>query len=147
MTVPRLAAFPKAYMSQLCRDGSLSLREWIDMAAGLDLDGLEWYCGFLEMQDPAQWTPFRRAVEGHGMCIPMLCCSPDFTHPDSDYRQEQISRQKGWIDMAAELGAGYCRVLSGQRRPELGREEGIGFAAECITGCFSKTLCCDSGRV
>ncbi len=136
MSVPRLSAFPKAYMPQLCRDGSLSLREWIGMAAQLDLDGLEWYCGFIEMQDRSQWTPLRKAVEEHGMCIPMLCCSPDFTHPDPAFREEQIVREKGWIDMAAELGAGFCRVLSGQRRPELEREEGIRLAAECITACL-----------
>ncbi|HUF62567.1 MAG TPA: sugar phosphate isomerase/epimerase family protein, partial [Verrucomicrobiales bacterium] len=136
MSVPRLSAFPKAYMSQLCRDGSLSLREWIAMAAELDVDGLEWYCGFLEMQDRSQWTPLRRAVEEQGMCIPMLCCSPDFTHPDPAFREEQIVREKGWIDMAAELGAGFCRVLSGQRRPELEREEGIRLAAEGITACL-----------
>jgi sugar phosphate isomerase/epimerase len=136
MTSPKLAAFPKAYMSRLCRDGSLSLREWIAMAADLDLDGLEWYCGFLEMRDHSQWTPLRRAVEDCGMCIPMLCCSPDFTHPDAEFRREQVSKQKDWIDMAAELGAGYCRVLSGQRRPELDREDGIRFAAEGITACL-----------
>ena len=56
----------------------------------------------------------------------MLCCSPDFTHPDAEFRRDQVEREKRWIDMTAELGGSYCRVLSGQRRPELSREAGLG---------------------
>ncbi len=71
-----------------------------------------------------------------GLAIPMLCCSPDFTHPDADFRNRQIALEKHWIDMAAALGASYCRVLSGQRRPEVDRELGVRFAAECIEACL-----------
>ncbi len=134
--MPKLAAFPKAYMHQLCRDGSMKLGEWIDLAAQLELDGLEFYCGFLELADSQNWPTLRRQVEERGMVIPMLCCSPDFTHPDEAFRREQIEREKLWIDMAHALGAGYCRVLSGQRRPGLGREEGIRLAADCIRACL-----------
>ncbi len=34
--------------------------------------------------------------------------------------------------MTFALGGSYCRVLSGQRRPELSIDEGIKLAAECI---------------
>lgn len=136
--MPKLAAFPKAFMQQLCKTGTMTLADWIELAAPLDLDGLEWYAGFLEMADRVQWPKFRRAVEARGMVIPMLCCSPDFTHPNAEFRQQQIARQLGWIEMAAELGAGYCRVLSGQRRPELSRDAGVELAAECITACLPR---------
>ena len=49
--MPRLAVFPKAYMKSLCVDGSMRLSEWIEMACTLDIDGLEWYAGFLEMKN------------------------------------------------------------------------------------------------
>jgi sugar phosphate isomerase/epimerase len=114
----------------------MSVSEWVDLAAKLDLDGLEWYAGFLEMQDQSNWAGFRQHVEAKGMVIPMVCCSPDFTHPDAEFRQAEIVKEKGWIDMAATLGASYCRVLSGQRRPELSREQGITYAAECIEACL-----------
>lgn len=38
--------------------------------------------------------------------------------------------------MTHTLGGSYCRVLSGQRRPQLTIEEGIKFAADCITNCL-----------
>lgn len=134
--MPKLAAFPKAFMTALCKDGSMKLSEWIEMAVKLDIDGLEWYAGFLEMRDESKWAAFRQQVEDHGKEIPMLCCSPDFTHPDKEFRDNEIAKQKYWIDMIYELGGRYCRVLSGQRRPELTTEEGIQLAAESIQACL-----------
>ena len=49
--------------------------------------------------------------------------------------REQVEKEKFWIDMTVALGGRYCRVLSGQRRPELSRDEGIRLAAECIDAC------------
>ena len=55
--MPKLAAFPKAFMHALCKDGSMTVSEWITLAAGLDVDGVEWYAGFLEMADERNWPP------------------------------------------------------------------------------------------
>lgn len=134
--MPRLAVFPKAFMQALCKDGSLTVSEWIEMAVQLDIDGLEWYAGFLEMQDEKNWPRFRRQVEDHGKVVPMMCCSPDFTHPDREFRKNEIGKQKRWIDMTHALGGSYCRVLSGQRRPELNIDQGVGLAVECIEACL-----------
>jgi len=134
--MPKLAAFPKAFMQALCKDGTMSVSEWIALAADLDVSGLEWYAGFLEMEDEANWPRFRKEVEGNGMVIPMMCCSPDFTHPDQSFREAEIAKQKRWIDMTDALGGSYCRVLSGQRRPELSIDEGVRLAADSIKACL-----------
>jgi sugar phosphate isomerase/epimerase len=134
--MPKLAAFPKAFMQALCKDGSMKLSEWIALASKLEIDGLEWYAGFLEMADESKWPHFRKLVEANGKVIPMMCCSPDFTHPDAGFRKKEIAKQKRWIDMTTALGGSYCRVLSGQRRPELSTEQGIQLAAESIEACL-----------
>jgi sugar phosphate isomerase/epimerase len=134
--MPQLAAFPKAFMQALCKDGTMKVSEWIQLAATLDIDGLEWYAGFLEMEKESNWPLFRRQVEDLGKVIPMMCCSPDFTHPDAAFRSKEISKQKRWIDMTHTLGGSFCRVLSGQRRPELTSEEGVKLAADCIEECL-----------
>lgn len=131
-----LAAFPKAWMDPLCIDGSMTLNEWIDLSGKLDVDGLEFYSDFLDLKDRSKWKDYRARVEDQGRSIPMLCCSPDFTHPELFFRQEQIDKEKNWIDMCGELGGKFCRVLSGQRRPEVPREAGIGYAVECIEACI-----------
>ena len=133
---PLLAAFPKLYMQQLCKEGTVSMAQWVDEATALPVDGLEWYAGFLEMADEANWAPIRLRVEDYSLRIPMLCCSPDFTHPDDDFRASQVAQQKAWIRMIAKLGGQYCRVLSGQNRPHLTREEGIRYTVECIQACL-----------
>jgi sugar phosphate isomerase/epimerase len=134
--MPKLAVFPKAFMQVLCKDGTMHVSEWIELASKLNIDGLEWYAGFLEMQDENNWPLFRKQVEDHGKVIPMMCCSPDFTHPDKSFREKEVEKQKRWIDMTFILGASYCRVLSGQRRPELALDEGIKIAADCIYDCL-----------
>jgi sugar phosphate isomerase/epimerase len=140
--MPKLAAFPKAFMRPLCKDGTMTLREWVDLAAPLGLDGLEYYSGMLELADPARWAEARRTVEERGLVIPMLCCSPDFSHPDAEFRRVEIEKEKNWIRMAAALGAGFCRVLSGQRRPELTREQGIELVAQSIEACLPEAERC-----
>ena len=134
--MPKLAAFPKAYMQALCKDGTMKLAEWFQLATTLNVDGLEFYAGFIELSDPSNWSTFRSQVEDLGMTIPMLCCSPDFTHPDAEFRAAQIAKQKRWIEMTHALGGNYCRVLSGQRRPELSIDEGIKLAADSINDCL-----------
>jgi sugar phosphate isomerase/epimerase len=106
------------------------------LASRLDIDGLEFYSGFLELANQGAAAQSRELAEERNLTIPMLCCSPDFTHPDLSFRQEQIEHQQRWIELAAELGGKYCRVLSGQRRPEVSREDGIGYATECIEACL-----------
>lgn len=139
--MPFLAAFPKAYITPLCR-GTMTLAEWVDLAAPLRLDGLEYYSGFSELADPARWAEARRTVERAGMVIPMLCCSPDFSQPDPALRRAEIEKEKTWIRMAAALGASYCRVLSGQRRPELTTEQGLRIVVENIEACLPEAERC-----
>lgn len=134
--MPRLAVFPKAYMQALCKDGTMSISEWIELASTLQVEGMEWYAGFLEMRNESNWQRFRTQVEDKGMSIPMMCCSPDFTNPDAALRKKEIEKQKRWIDMTFALGGSYCRVLSGQKRPGLSVDEGVKLAADSISACL-----------
>ena len=65
----------------------MSLRQWIDLSANLDIDGLELYNGMLDLQNPNQFGDYRQMVEDQGRSIPMFCCSPDFTQHDKAQRQ------------------------------------------------------------
>ena len=121
---PRLAAFPKCYMDELCVHKTMTLFEWIDLAATLGVEGLEFYSGFLD-DNEAFLTKTKAALEKHRLQMPMLCCSPDFTQLDPALLQKEIDRQKRMIEITSFFGGKFCRVLSGQRRPGLSREAGI----------------------
>jgi sugar phosphate isomerase/epimerase len=135
---PRLAAFPKCYMDQLCVDHTMSVFEWIELAASLGVDGLEFYWGFLEdglLEDSTGFLEkVKAALAQHRLAMPMLCCSPDFTQQDPALLQKEIEREKRMIEITAFFGGRFCRVLSGQRRPEITREEGVAQVVRVISG-------------
>jgi len=133
--MPKLAAFPKGFIKQLVA-GQMSIYEWIKLADGLRVDGLEFYNNFADVKDPANWPKIRRAVEDTGMVIPMMCASPDFTIPDAALRKKEVEHEIKAIEMSAALGAKYCRVLSGQRRKDITREEGMGYVVDSINACI-----------
>jgi sugar phosphate isomerase/epimerase len=121
---PKLAAFPKCYIDDLCVHRTMTLVQWIELAATLGVDGLEFYSGFLE-DDDAFLNQAKTALTKHGLEMPMLCCSPDFTQPDHALLRKEIEREKRMIELTALFGGRFCRVLSGQRRPEMTREIGV----------------------
>ncbi len=127
---PRLAAFPKAYMDALCVEKTMSVFDWIELASTLDIDGLEFYAGFLH-DDPIWLAEVRAALKSKNLAMPMLCCSPDFT---ADDLAAQIEKERGWIGLTAALGGRYCRVLSGQRRPDLSIDDGVDRVVGAIEG-------------
>jgi sugar phosphate isomerase/epimerase len=120
-------------MDELCVRRTMTVFEWIDLAATLGVDGLEFYSGFLE-DDETFLNDVKSAVTKHGLAVPMLCCSPDFTQTNSVLLEKEIEREKRMIEITALFGGRYCRVLSGQRRPELTREAGIAQVVRVIKG-------------
>jgi len=102
------------------------------MAADLPIDGLELYDGFLTSFDDAYLEKVREAHARHKLEIPMLCCSADFTKPSAQDRRKEVEHEKHMVDIIARLGGKFCRVLSGQRRPDVSREQGVRWVVECI---------------
>ncbi|MEP7269983.1 MAG: sugar phosphate isomerase/epimerase family protein [Acidobacteriota bacterium] len=131
--MPKLSAFPKCYMDDLCVTKTMTLFDWIDLASTLGVDGVEMYPGFFESFEPEYLEKLKQHLTAHGLQAPMMCASPDFTIPDPAMRQVEIDREKGIIDVTAALGGGFCRVLSGQRREEVTRADGVRWTVECIT--------------
>lgn len=132
----KLAAFPKLYMDELCVTHSMSVFEWIDLAAGLPVDGVEMYDAFLLQSDEAYLQKVRAKLAEHRLDMPMMCYSPDFTIPDTEARRREVEKESGVMRVTAALGGKYCRVLSGQRRPEVSRQQGIDWVVECIESLF-----------
>ena len=66
--------------------------------------------------------------------MPMLCCSPDFTNPNPDMRRRAVEREAELIRVTRRLGGprAVCRVLSGQRYPDVELEEGLEWVVSCI---------------
>ncbi len=131
MTAPRLAAFPKGFFAAIM-DGRMPLFEWIELAGTLGVDGVELYPKFLERTDLRYLARVREAAERHGLAVPMLCHSPDFTQPDAGARRQELARTRELLKVIAELGGRHCRVLSGQNRPGLDVDEATEWVVESL---------------
>jgi sugar phosphate isomerase/epimerase len=129
---PKLAAFPKCYIDDLCVHRTMTLFDWIEMASTLGADGLEFYSGFLK-DEPAFLEEVKDRLKTHGLQMPMLCCSPDFTQPNPELLKAEIEREKRMIELTAFFGGKFCRVLSGQRYPDVSRERGVAQVVAVLT--------------
>jgi len=130
--MPRISVFPKCFFDELV-DGRMPFEQWIRDAPSLGGEGVEHYDGFFRSLEPTDVDPIARLMEQTGQITSMICFSPDFTHPDADERRRQVERQKAAIDLTARLGATHCRTLSGQRYPDLSRNEGIARTVDGIS--------------
>lgn len=141
----KLSAFPKCYIVQIAGVRSMSVFDWIEMAQALDADGLEMYDGFFTSLDDGYLDRIGDAIRSAGFAMPMLCCSPDFTHPVADERKRAVEREAGLVRIARRLGGPrtVCRVLSGQRRPGVSREQGLTWVIECIEQVLPVARECD----
>jgi sugar phosphate isomerase/epimerase len=130
----RLSAFPKCYLDKIAGERSMSVFDWIEQARSLDCDGLEMYEGFFTSLDPGYLDSVAEAIRATGREMPMLCCSPDFTNSDADARKRAVEKECELVRVTRRLGGprAVCRVLSGQRYPEVGREQGLQWVVECI---------------
>jgi len=128
----KLSAFPKGFMDDLCVTRTMTLFDWLDLAATLEVDGVEMYPDFFASFEPEYVAKVRRHAEAKGLEIPMMCCSPDFTQHDPAARAAELDKERFWIDLTAQLGGRYCRVLSGQRRADVSRADGVRYTVECI---------------
>jgi sugar phosphate isomerase/epimerase len=96
---------------------------------------LEMYDGFFTSLDDSYMDRVGEAIHQAGFAMPMLCHSPDFTNPDPDGRKRAIDREVELIRVTRRLGGpgAVCRVLSGQRYPEISQQQDMAWVVDCIS--------------
>jgi len=130
----RIAAFPKCYLDEIAGARTMSVFDWISMARQLDAEGLEMYDGFFTSLADDYIDRVGEAIANAGFAMPMLCCSPDFTTPDPDDRKRAVEHEAALIRVTRRLGGprAACRVLSGQRYPQVSVAQGLEWVVDAI---------------
>lgn len=130
----QIAAFPKCYLDDIALHHTMTVFDWIEMSRTLGAEGLEMYEGFFTSLDDAYIDSVGEAIAAAGYAMPMLCCSPDFTNPDADARKRALDHEAEMIRITRRLGGprAACRILSGQRYPEVARAQGVEWVVEAI---------------
>lgn len=123
----RISVFPKGDLPALSDSRTMTVFEWIATAAALPADGLELYSGMFWQSDDDYLDAIGEALLTEGFEMPMLCTSPDFTHPDAAVRASEFDRQLEMMRHTRRLGGAGAsvRVLSGQRHPGVSRTQGV----------------------
>ncbi len=131
-----LAVYPKCFLKALVVDRTMTLDEWIGLVRrDLDVDGLEFHPGFMP-PSRAERVRLREKLHAAGLSAPMMCPAPDFIQSDRARRNREIAAQINVVRATAELGGKFCRVLSGQWKPGVGRVDGLAMAADSIQACL-----------
>ena len=130
----KIAAFPKCYLDEIAVERTISVFDWIEMAKSLDADGLEMYEGFFERLDDDYVNQVNDAIHEAGFEMPMMCCSPDLANPDPEVRKAAVEREVRMMAITRHMGGpgSVCRVLTGQRFPEVPVEQGLEWVVEGI---------------
>jgi len=130
----KISVFPKGELDAIVNQ-TLSVPAWIASVATLPIDGVELYSGMFDGANDDALAEVADCLAEHHLVMPMLCASPDFTHPDPMQRAAELVRQRRMIEIASRLGGPgvSCRVLSGQRHPGVSQTDGTAWTVDAIT--------------
>lgn len=120
----KLSCVPATYFMDIV-EGRMTIEQWIDFAATLGLDGLDFGQAWFHDRRPGTVAALRRRVAERGLEACLLRCAPDFTHPDAAARRATIEEMRRMIELAHELGAPLVRVTAGQAHPSVPRADGV----------------------
>ncbi len=119
-------------------EGTISLFDFIDWCAELDLQGTEltsYY--FPEKFDNAYLHKLKLHAFGQGVAISGTAVGNNFClAPGTPERKEQIDHVNSWIDNAAEMDAPHIRVFAGRAPEGVELDTAIGWAADGINECL-----------
>lgn len=95
-------------------ENGLSLLQLPQELAKRDIGMLE-ICHFhLPSTEGIYMRELRSELEAHGIDLySVLIDAGDVAHPDPDQRMGEVAWVRGWLELAADLGARYARVIAG----------------------------------
>lgn len=122
----RISVFPKGELDAII-NGDLSVFDWIDEMKTLPIQGVELYGPFFKDKSTGFVEDVAAHIHDAGLEMPMLCVSPDLTHPDPAVREQEIQHELHYMEITHAIsGPGSStRILTGQRHPGVSAEQGI----------------------
>ena len=93
--------------------GKMTLLEFLDTAAGLGFDGVEWTAYYFPETTKEYLTRIKRETFVRGLDISGTAVGGNFADADEAKRRNQITHVKSWIERSAWLGSSVLRVFAG----------------------------------
>ncbi len=131
----KLSSLPVSFYADL-NAGTRTLGDWFRFAHEIGLDGADLSVMHIKQRTAAYLDDLRQQASDAGVQIVMMATYSDFTHPDSDERQRQISDIRSLIEVGSRLGLSFLRVTAGQNHPGVAEKTGLGWAREGLLACL-----------
>ena len=96
------------------QSGEMTLEDFIDFCADLDLDGTELTSYYFTKESPEYLLSLKQRCFRLGLDVSGTAIGNDFCLPEGEKRTAQIDLCKRWIDNAAILGAPVIRIFAGK---------------------------------
>jgi L-ribulose-5-phosphate 3-epimerase len=106
----RLGLMSLSYKDQFA-GGKMDLRQFIDKAYELRLDGVEFHTKAFESLDASYLRDVRMQCMRRGLTISYIGVSNDFGRPEAEL-QGVIDDVKSWVDVAAFMGVPLVRIFA-----------------------------------
>lgn len=117
------------------QSGEMSLPSFLDLAAELQLDGVELTSYYFASTEDDFLFALKRQALRMGQTIAGVAVGNRFTLPEAAERAKQIQQVKDWLAVAAKLGAPYLRIFAGATPKGYSESEAFGWAVEAIQAC------------
>jgi sugar phosphate isomerase/epimerase len=118
------------------KDPELTLRDFIDDCAKLNLDGTEltsYY--FPQNATPEYIYGLRRHAFRLGLDVSGTAIGNEFGHPKGEKRDAEIAKTKKWIENAEMLGAPVIRIFAGHQQKDQTEAEAHALMVSAIEEC------------
>ena len=97
----------------LLKSGELTLEGFMDLAAELNFDGIEWTSYYFPETTKSFLMRIKRETFARGLDVSGTATGGNFADPDPGKRAAQIEHVKEWLVKSAWLGSSVLRVFAG----------------------------------
>ena len=115
--------------------GAMTLEQFLDLAAGMGLDGVELTAYYFQQTDRDSLFHLKRECFRRGLHIAGTAVGSNFCQADAARRHEHVVMTKQWIDHSVVLGAPCIRVFAGPVPPGHTEEQAVAWAVACLQEC------------
>ena len=133
----QISCIPICLFKELLHDKTLSLKEWINMAVDLGLDGIEMYEPYLDNWDESYMAELADTVYDAGLQISMFTSYSNFSSPDIATREQETAHVKQAVDAAVTFRTNIVRLTAGSWIDGLSQDEVLQNIADGLKGCLN----------
>lgn len=113
----------------------ITLEQFLDIAAGLNFDGVELTSYYFPEETKSYLVSIKRECFVRGLDISGTAVGGNFANEDPEKRKAQIDHVKDWIVKSAILGSSVLRVFAGAKPDGVDRDTAENWIRDGLAAC------------